>query len=92
MDNVNVSNMRDRFKLLITGFVQVFFVAINTYFLSKEFYLGVFFCAFIISIIWSWNVKKIAFGTFKDRLIYSLGAGLGSLAGLIASVIMFKYL
>jgi hypothetical protein len=77
-------------KLFITGFVQVFFVAINTYFLSKEFYLGVFICGIIISLIWSWNVKKIAFGSFRDRVIYSLGAGFGSLFGLIISILFFK--
>jgi hypothetical protein len=44
----------------------------------------------IISLIWSWNVKKIAFGSTKDRIIYSLGAGFGSLIGLITSVIFFK--
>jgi hypothetical protein len=77
-------------KLFITGFVQVFFVAINTYFLSKEFYLGVFICGVIISLIWSWNVKKIAFGSFRERLLYSLGAGFGSLFGLIVSILFFK--
>lgn len=82
--------LMDRLKLFITGFVQVFFVAINTYFLSKEFYLGVFICGTIISLIWSWNVKKIAFGSFKDRIAYALGAGFGSLVGLITSVIFFK--
>jgi hypothetical protein len=82
--------MRDSIKLFITGFVQVFFVAINTYFLSKEFYLGVFICGVIISLIWSWNVKKIAFGSFKERLLYSLGAGFGSLFGLIVSILFFK--
>jgi len=72
-------------KLFLTGFMQVFFVAINTYFLSKGFYAGVFVCGFIISLIWSWNVKKIAFGSTKDRIYYSLGAGYGSLLGLIVS-------
>jgi hypothetical protein len=68
-------------KLFITGFVQVFFVAINTYFISKQFYLGVFSCGFMISLIWSWNVKKIAFGTWTDRLYYASGAAFGSVAG-----------
>lgn len=77
-------------KLFTTGFIQVFFVAINTYFLSKEFYIGVFICGFIISLIWSWNVKKVAFGTFKDRFYYALGAGCGSLFGLIVSTLFFK--
>lgn len=82
----------ERLKLFITGFTQVFFVAINTYFLSKEFYIGVFICGTIISIIWSWNVKKIAFGTLQDRLFYATGAGFGSLCGLIVSVLFFKHI
>lgn len=72
-------------KLFLTGFLQVFFVACNTYFISKSFYIGVFFCGLIISLIWSWNVKKIVFGTFNDRIVYAFGAAFGSLLGLIIS-------
>lgn len=72
-------------KLFLTGFLQVFFVACNTYFISKSFYMGVFICGLIISLIWSWNVKKIVFGTFNDRIIYAFGAAFGSLLGLIIS-------
>lgn len=82
--------MRDEIKLFTTGFVQVFFVAINTYFLSKEFFLGVFVCAFMISLIWSWNVKKVAFGTLIDRIMYALGAAFGSMFGLLASTLILK--
>lgn len=76
-------------KLFTTGFIQVFFVAINTYFLSKEFYIGVFICGTIISLIWSWNVKRVAFGSLRDRLFYSFGAGFGSIAGLLVSMLFF---
>jgi len=79
-------------KLFITGFIQVFFVAVNTYFISKAIYGGVFICGFLISFIWTWNVKKIAFGTIKDRLYYSLGAAFGSLIGLVVSVFIFNQL
>jgi hypothetical protein len=79
-------------KLFITGFTQVFFVAINTYFISKAIYGGVLICGFLISFIWSWNVKKVAFGNMKDRIYYSLGAGFGSLAGLAVSVALFRHL
>jgi hypothetical protein len=68
--------------LFATGFVQVYFVSVNTYFLAKEMYLGVLFAAFMISFIWSFNVKKVAFGSTKDRIVYAIGATLGSLAGL----------
>jgi hypothetical protein len=66
-------------KLFTTGFLQVFFVVINTYFISKGYLLGIIICGFIISFIWSHNVKKIAFGSEYDRFIYSLGAMSGSL-------------
>jgi hypothetical protein len=77
-------------KLFITGFVQVLFVAINTFFISREFYVGVLICSFIISFIWSWNVKKVAFGSVTDRVSYAAGAGVGSLVGLVVSVVVFK--
>jgi len=79
-------------KLFLTGFIQVFFVAINTYFISKAIYLGVFICGFTISLFWSWNVKRISIGSLKDRLLYSFGTGLGSLLGLVVSVLIFKKL
>ena len=66
-------------KLFTTGFLQVCFVVINTYFISKGYLLGIIICGFIISFIWSHNVKKIAFGSEYDRFIYSLGAMSGSL-------------
>ena len=66
-------------KLFTTGFLQVFFVVINTYFISNGYLLGFLICGFIISFIWSHNVKKIAFGSEYDRFIYSLGAMSGSL-------------
>jgi hypothetical protein len=71
--------------LFFTGFIQVYFVAINTYFLAKEVYIGVIVASFMISIIWSFNVKKIAFGSIKDRIIYSIGAMIGSVLGLYQS-------
>lgn len=77
--------MKHKLSLFVTGTIQVYFVAINTYFLSKEFYIGVTFAAFMISMIWSYNIKKIAFGTLTDRVLYSLGATLGSVAGLATS-------
>lgn len=77
-------------KLFCTGFLQVFFVAINTYLIGKEFYLGIAMVGFLISFIWSWNIKKIAFGTIKDRLLYSSGAGIGASAGVYITVFLYN--
>ncbi len=77
-------------KLFLTGFFQVLFVAMNTYFITRLYWYGIFFCGFVISLIWSHNVKKIAFGTNIDRFYYAAGAGLGSLAGVLLSVAFLK--
>ena len=69
-------------KIFITGFTQVFLIAINTYLISKEFLFGVFMSTFAINIVWSYNVKKMSIGTTKERILYSLGASFGAVCGL----------
>lgn len=69
----------DKIKLFTTGFTQVFLVVLNTYFITREFLFGILVCGFLISFVWSHNVKKIAFGSELDRIIYSLGAMTGSI-------------
>ena len=81
-----------RFSTFLTGFVQVYFVSVNTYFLAKEYYVGVFFGAFMINIIWSFNVRRVAFGSMMDRFLYALGAAIGSVIGLISSTYITHYL
>lgn len=76
-------------KLFITGFIQVFFVAANTYFIAQVNYGAVFMAAFLISIVWSYNIKRIAFGSTLDRFVYAFGAACGSCAGLLFSVKLF---
>lgn len=81
--------MKEKLKLFITGFIQVVLVVINTYQVSHEKYTGVFFVGFLISFVWSFNVKKIAFGDLNDRFIYSLGAGIGAISGLVLSKLYY---
>ena len=69
-------------KLFISGLMQVFFVAINTVFLANKLYVHATITSFIISFIWTYNVKKVAFGTLQDRLVYSFGAACGAALGL----------
>lgn len=69
-------------NLFTTGFLQVFFVALNTWLITQRNFLGVLVVSFLISFIWSFNVKKVAFGSMRDRLVYSLGASAGGLTGL----------
>lgn len=77
--------MNSKWSLFITGFIQVFFVSLNTYFIANEAYLGVLLAAFSVSIVWTFNVKRVAFGSTKDRIIYSVGATVGSLVAVFSS-------
>jgi len=79
-------------KLFLTGYLQVFFVVANTYFISKGYVLGILIASFLISLIWSWNVKKIAFGRKKDRIIYALGAMCGSYSSYLVAQLIIKNL
>ena len=81
---------KQNLKLLASGFLQVYFVAINTVFLSKSFFIGVAFVGFLISFVWSFNVKRIAFGGMKDKVIYSTGAAIGSVLGLLTTKLLFS--
>ena len=72
-------------KLFLTAFLQVFLVAANTYFIAKLFYPGVFIAGFMISFLWTGNVKKISFSGYKERLIYASGACLGGISGMFTS-------
>lgn len=83
------STQTDLIKLFVTGMLQVFFVAVNTYFLAKEIAFAVFFTSFVISLIWSYNIKKIVFGNWLSRAVYALGAAIGSVLGLWSSKTLF---
>jgi hypothetical protein len=70
-------------KLFITGFLQVMFISMNTVFISKAMLVPMAITGFLISIIWTLNVKKVAFGEWKDRIIYAVGATVGTVTGFI---------
>lgn len=69
-------------KTFLTSFFQVGLVAINTLLIARELFLGVFIVSFMISLLWAFNVSKIAISTINQKLTYALGAGCGSIVGL----------
>jgi hypothetical protein len=79
---------RERFVLFSTAFVQVLLVSLNTILLAHKQIASSIAVAGLISYVWTFNVKRAAFGLHWDKIIYSLGAACGSgvgiyLAGLI---------
>ena len=68
-------------KIFFTSFLQIGLVAINTVLIAKGYVLGIFLASFTISLIWTYNVSRVALSDVKRKLIYSLGAGFGAVAG-----------
>jgi len=80
--------MKTSISLFLTGFLQVVLVSINTWQIANKKYMGALIIGFLISFVWSFNVKKIAFGSMVDRISYASGAMCGTVSGiLIASLI-----
>jgi len=69
-------------KIFFQSFFQVGLVAVNTLLISKQLFLGVFVCSTFISLLWAFNVSKIALSDLRQKLIYAFGAGTGAITGL----------
>jgi hypothetical protein len=79
-------------RLITTGFLQVFFVALNTVFLSRGYIVGIVIAGFLISFLWAFNVKRVAFGSMGDRVLYATGAAAGSIGGYYVASVMLSRL
>lgn len=60
--------------LFLTGLLQVTFVAMNVNFIAHNMIVPMLLTGFMISLIWTINVKRISIGSWLDRVIYSTGA------------------
>jgi hypothetical protein len=75
--------MKKHLVIFITGFAQVFLVSANTYFISRTTWLGIAVCGFGISYLWTIHVRRVTIGTKAEQVVYSTGAMLGGLTGVM---------
>jgi hypothetical protein len=87
---------RINLELFLTGLMQVILVCLNTYqiaafvkYKSPTILIGIFIIGFLISLLWSFNVKKVAFGNLINRVWYAVGAAFGSVIGVIIGYIIY---
>ena len=73
--------MTNKPLIFITAFSQVFLVCFQTYQIAHGKAYGIFVVGFAISFLWTFNVQRTAFGTWLDRIVYSVGAAVGSVGG-----------
>jgi len=76
-------------KLFLTGSLQVLLVALNTYFIAHVMVLQAVSVAFLISLVWTFNVKRISIGSNLDRVIYSAGASFGTLVSFLIIYLIY---
>lgn len=82
--------MKQAVELFFTGALQVCLVAMNITFISHGYIIPMVITGFLISLVWTFNVKKIAFGGWKDRFCYATGAAVGTLGGYFISMALSK--
>ena len=82
--------MKTHLSVFLSGGVQVFLVSVNVYQIANEKYLGAIIVGFLISAVWTLNVRAAAFGTIWQRLSYCLGAATGTALGLTITQIIYK--
>lgn len=77
--------------LVLSAFVQVGLVACNVMFIAAGQAIPMIIVGFLISMLWSFNIKKIAFGSVWDRIWYAIGAGLGTYVGYLISHLIINH-
>ena len=69
--------------LFLTSFSHLFLGAYNIWLIANNQPIQVTIIGFLIAFTWSYNVKLISVSSLSERLVYSIGAGLGTTCGMI---------
>ena len=80
--------MRNKLLLFFSAFFQVGLVSCNVVLISHGNVLGMIGVGIGISMLWSYNIKSVALGSFSQRIIYALGSGIGTYAGYLISKLL----
>jgi len=90
MDTMDKDRIKSLIKLFFTGYVQIILIAVNTWQITHDKWVGAALVSFAINFVWTLNVKKIAFGGWPERIIYALGGSLGCLSGLFITKLIYE--
>lgn len=76
-------------KIFLQSYLQVGLVSVSTILITKHYYFGIFIVGFLISLLWTYNVSRIAISTFNQKITYSLGAGTGAVSGVLLTQLFY---
>ena len=69
-------------SIFFSSLLQIFFVSVNTILISKELIIQAGVCGFLLSLVWTFNIKRIGIASWGERISYCLGAGVGTSGGI----------
>lgn len=75
-------NYKSAALLFGQGLVYVGLQAANVAQIARHHYTGAFVVGFLISSLWAWNVKSVAFRSGWGGTIYAFGAAFGTVLGM----------
>lgn len=70
-------------SIFFSSLLQIFFVSVNTILISKEMIIQAGVCGFLLSLVWTFNIRRIGLASWGERISYCLGAGLGTSGGIL---------
>jgi len=71
------------------AWLQVTLVALNTYQLANQLWIGALIVGFLISLVWTFNTQRAAFSNIIDKLIYATGAMSGTGTGILLAKLLY---
>lgn len=71
------------------AWAQVTLICLNTWQIANCKFVGALIVGFLISLVWTFNVRRAVFGCWKTRIIYAVGASCGTATGLLLSIILY---
>ena len=72
------------------AWAQVTLICLNTWQIANSKFVGALIVGFLISLVWTFNVRRAVLGCWKTRLIYCVGASCGTATGLSLSLIIYN--
>lgn len=72
------------------AWLQVTLISLNTWQIANKKIVGALIVGFLISLVWTFNVQDISKSTLHVKMLYALGAMLGTATGLVLTFIFYN--
>jgi hypothetical protein len=72
------------------AWLQVTLISLNTWQIANKKIVGALIVGFLISLVWTFNVQDISKSNLYVKMLYALGAMLGTATGLVLTFIFYN--